>query len=299
MKNIFHKIVFIGFLVPSFAFAQINVTAKIDSASIKIGQQTDIHLELTQPQGAKTKFPIVKDSLLSGLEVIRVQRDTSILPDKKQQIRAKITVTAFDSANYVIPPFRFVNGKDTLLTNELSLKVIPVLVDTLKQGLYDVKPIYEFGTDWTFIFIIIGIIALFIAAIVFFIIYYLKKKKQKPAPVIEAPVVEIKIDPKEWALKELQRIQAEKIWQQGKVKQYYTEITEVVRQYIEQQMNIIALEMTSDEILYNLKKKINAEAYHSLKELLTTADLVKFAKFVPNENDYEQALRWAFEFIAP
>ncbi len=293
----FIRIVLFGCLFPVFAFGQVSVKAKIDSSTLLIGQQTDIQLELVQPKNTKTTFPVIKDTLLAGLEVLKVSKNDTVIVDNKEKITSTITITAFDSAIYQIPSFIFIHGKDTLKTNSLSLKIIPVAVDTTKQNLYDIKPIYEFPADYTQIIVIIALILLLIIAAIFLFFYLKKRKKQTPQVIVkeEEPVVEI--NPKEEALHALEQIQKDKIWQQGKIKEYYTDITQVVRLYIERQLGIIALEMTTDEILFDLKKKINTDVFKVLKGLLTTADLVKFAKFVPNEDDYEKAIKRAFEFV--
>jgi hypothetical protein len=296
MKN-FRSIILIFCFFPVFAFSQVSVKAKIDSSTLFIGQQTDIQLEIIQPKNSKTVFPVIKDTLLAGLEVLKVSKRDTLFVDNKEKITSTITVTAFDSAVYQIPPFVFIHGKDTLRTNSLSLKIMPVQVDTTKQNLYDIKPIYELPADYTQMIVIIVLIILLVIAVIFLFFYLKKRKKQtlQVTAIEEEPIVEV--NPKEEALRALVQIQKDKIWQQGKVKEYYTDITQVVRLYIERQLGIIALEMTTDEILFDVRRKINADVFELLKELLSTADLVKFAKFVPNENDYEQALKWAFEFV--
>lgn len=290
--------IFCLFLFSLSVSAQVvSVKASIDSASIKIGQQTRLHFEIVQGVQPMVQFPLLADSIISGVEIISVSKpDTTSLEDGKIRIDADVVISSFDSALYYIPPFKFVAGADTFETNPFSLKVSSIPVDTVRQPLYDIKPIFNAPINWAEVSLYVLIFLLIAAAIFFLYKYYIKKKKTGNDVVEEKTVY---IPAHEIALNELSRIKQEKIWQQAKVKEYYTEITTVLRQYIELRYQIPALEMTSDELIdrLDIMRELDKDTKLNLKQVLKLADLVKFAKWTPDFNEHELTLGNAFEYV--
>lgn len=299
MKAYKHILILVFVCISAFSSAQIHsVQAKIDSTTLLIGQQTQIHFEVVQQADANVQFPIITDSIMGGLEVVnRSKLDTTKLEDGNLKINSSITVTAFDSALYYIPAFGFSSGKDTAFTNPLSLKVLPVDVDTTNAKIYDIKPIYDAPIDWGYVAMIVAIILLVIGIGVLAFILIRKYLKNKNKTEEEEEVVIV--NPFEHAMTELERIRNEKIWQQGKVKDFYTEITDVLREYIELRFQISALEMTSDEVLSMIKsgKVLDSEQEQILSQVLKLADLVKFAKWTPELKENDLSLEQAFLFV--
>lgn len=278
---------------------QVSVSAKIDSSSILIGEQASIRLEVVQDAKSKVQFPMLADSLVSGLEVVSVSKiDTADLEAGMKRMTQDIVVTSFDSALFYIPPFQFfVNGKDSMETSPLSLKVSTLQVDTTKQDLYDIKPIYSAPINWKEIafYVLIGLL---IIAIICVIVWYVRKRKNKA--IEEAEILPVVENPYEHAMQELNRIKDEKIWQQGRVKEFYTDVTTVLRFYLKYRFHIEAMEMTSDEILDAMEDVANfenGEAKENLKQILRLADLVKFAKWTPSFNEHDMMLSNAFNFV--
>lgn len=275
----------------------VSVQAKLDSLSIKIGQQTALRFEVIQGAESKVQFPIIADSIISGVEVLSVSKpDTINLEDGKIQITSNIIISSFDSAVYYIPPFQFVAGTDTFETNPLSLKVLSVPVDTVNQPLYDIKPIYNAPINWAQV-ALVAFIVLLIAAGAFFLYKYIIKKKKNEALAPEEKT--ILIPAHELALSELDRIKHEKLWQQAKLKEYYTDVSTVLRQYIELRYQIPALEMTSDDLIDRLEimRELEKQDKLLLKQVLKLADLVKFAKWTPDFNEHDLTLNNAYEFV--
>lgn len=283
----------------SMSYAQeFAVQARIDSSLMLIGEQTRVRFEISQMKAAKVQAPLFSDTLTKGLELIKqLPADTIDLGHGRIQVNLNYIVTAFDSALYYIPPFRFISGTDTVESNPLSLKVYSVQIDTTKEGFFDIKPIYKAKFDWkTFwfraLYVFLGLLFVFLA-------YVLVRKFIQKKPLFSEPIPEPELQPHIWAQAELDRIKSEKLWQQGRVKEFYTQLTDVLRHYIERRFEINAPEMTTDEILEGLVVDVDLQksSYEMLKQILQLGDLVKFAKFLPFVSENELSLMNAFLFV--
>lgn len=281
----------------SILFGQVTIQARIDSSMLLIGDQTKIRFEVTQDENTKVQFPVLSDSIVQGIDIVEIEKpDTVELDNGQLKINTNIVVTSFDSALYYIPSLKFIAGKDTFESNPLSLKVYTIPVDTAK-GIYDIKPVYNAKINWKLVIIIVLISLLSIAILIFLFIYL--KKRFFTKQYIEEKRFEPTIPPHVTAIKELDRIKNEKIWQQGRLKEYYTDVTTVLRQYIEHRFMVAALEMTSDEILdsVNLLQIADESVQNTLKQILLLADLVKFAKWVPSSLEHDTTLNNAYLFV--
>ena len=299
------KIFLLLFLIPGtfISFAQrIKVTASIDSTNILIGDQVKLFLEIDHPKNIGVEFPNVPEIIAGNVEVIsRFDPDTLEMDDEafQKQIRSYL-ITSFDSGSYRIPPFWFkinLEGRlDSIPSNGLTLNVHTIPVDTTR-GPTDIKLPYDAPlTLKEVIPYILGIIL--IGAILFFIFYAIKRKKNNK------PIFEFPKKPKEpahvIALRELDRIKQEKLWQQGQTKQYYSDVTETLRIYIEDRFGIPAMEQTSDETIESfrtMQNKINDKSFENLKHLLKLADLVKFARYKTVPDDDNMTLLNAYFFV--
>lgn len=281
---------------------QIKATARIDSTNILLGDQIKYFLEIEYPKNAKVEFPQISDSLQSLIEVLGKSKiDTIDLENKEfqKQIRS-YTITCFDSGSYRIAPKWFkinVNGlTDSVPTNGVSLFVHSMAIDTTR-GLTDIKMPYSAPLTLKEVTpYILGVIL--IAAIIFLILYSIKRRK-KNKPFFALPV-----KPKEpahiIALRELDRIKNEKIWQKDKTKEYYSEVTDVLRTYIEDRFDMRAMEQTTDEILDGFrfrKDLLNEKTFTNLSQILSLADLVKFAKYKPLPDDDNLTLVNSYFFV--
>ena len=292
-----------GFFLSAQVSAQrIQARATIDSVNYLIGDQLKVHLELDQPEGIKINFPEIGDSLSSTIEVIeRSPLDTFHL-DKSEQIKIiqNLTITSFDTGKQVIPPFYFsLKNKgmmDTIESLPVDFFVKSMKIDTTK-GPVDIKLPYKAPVNLKEASpYILGIIL--IASLLFFLFYYINRKKHnrslfgKPLKPIEPPHIV--------ALRSLDEIKNEKLWQQKQVKKYYSKITETLRIYIQNEFHIKTMECTTDEILSKFienKELIPDKLYNELKDILNTADLVKFAKYKPAPDYNEQTLKDAYVFV--
>ncbi len=291
------------FLVTAESYAQrIKATASIDSTNILLGDQVKLFLEIDHPKNIEVSFPEVPDTIAGYVEVLnRLETDTFEMDNEEfqKQIRAYL-ITSFDSGSYRIPPFWFkidINGRmDSIPTNGVILNVHTLPIDTTR-GPTDIKLPYDAPVTLKEVVpYILGIIL--IGAILFFIFYALKRKKNNQ------PLFVLPKKPKEpahiIALRELDRIKKEKIWLQGKTKQFYSDVTEVLRKYIEERFEIPAMEQTSDETIEDFRTKrdlLKDKTFENLRQILKLADLVKFAKYMPLPDDDNMTLVNAYFFV--
>ncbi len=275
----------------------IVVSASIDSTMLMIGDQTAMHLSVTQEANERVEMPVFGETLQDGIEIVdRSAVDTTTLPDGRLQLSQKLTLTSFKDSLFAVAPIAVVSGGDTFRTEPMALNVIqPFEVDS-SLAITDIKdiekaPIYWWGIlRW--ILLVLAVIGLFIGA--YYGVQWYRKHFLKEEEVIEPELLR---PADEVALEKLDEIKAQKIWKDGKVKEYQTELTDVVREYIGRRFDVQSTEKTSDETLRAMKPLIDKELFAKLSKMLQLADLVKFAKWHTTPDENEQALSTAYEFV--
>ncbi|HLN73880.1 MAG: hypothetical protein ACM3O8_03120 [Methylococcaceae bacterium] len=281
---------------------QVKVKASIDSTHMLIGDQIKLNLEIEKPSDMEIQFPVVPDTLNKNIEVVKkLPLDTFKIKDKDRiRLTQSYLISSFDSGRHVIPAFTFImkhnNMKDSISTNALNLEVMTMKLDTTK-GPVDIKTPY--GAPVTLSEVTPYILGtMLLGAILFFIFYYVRWKK-KNVPMFVKP--EKPKDPAHViALRELDRIKTQKLWQQEKIKQYYSEVADTVRNYIQDRFGIPAMEQTSAEtimVFKDRKELINNDCLNEVQHILSLADLVKFAKYTPLPDDNNQTLMNAYFFV--
>lgn len=294
---------FFIFLLLGFCFKaaaqDIQVDARLDRTSIPIGEQTLLHLSAKMPLKTAITFPQLVDSIGKVQLVKALKADTAI--DKRNSNLETIThsyaVTSFDAGVYNLPQFTFHTKTGDLKTGTVTLQVKAVLVDTTKT-FYDIKqPLavsYTFW-DWLKDHWIAVVITLVLILLIGGIYYYYKNRPKIEAEIIKAPV----LSADQIAINKLNELRDKKLWQQDdQVKLYYSELSDVLREYLEKRYQVKAHEQTTDEIFEHLEnKEIQPENKTILKQLLTLADLVKFAKQKPTALENEQSMENALNFI--
>ncbi len=288
-----------SFVPQKIAAQSVTVDATIDSLQIMIGKQATIQLQVSLDAKQKAVFPHFTDSLIKGIEVLEVAKpDTQFLNNNQRLlITQKYIITSFDSALYYIPPFSVKVGNTVYKSKSLALKVISPIVPIDKahpDQFFPQKGVMNppfMWSDWA------GVIFLSILAIplMFLIIYFIVRYRDNK-PIIKHIKIEPKLPPHQLAMKEIERIKTEKVWQKGRSKEYYTELTDTLRTYIQDRFGFNAMEMTSSEIIDKLME-VEAKDIIDLKELFLTADLVKFAKHDPMMNENDSNLLSAISFI--
>ena len=275
----------------------IVVSASIDSTMLMIGDQTAMHLSVTQEANERVEMPVFGETLQDGIEIVdRSAVDTTTLPDGRLQLSQELTLTSFKDSLFPVAPIAVVSGGDTFLTEPMALNVIqPFEVDS-SLAITDIKdiekaPIYWWGIlRW--ILLVLAVIGLFVGA--YYGVLWYRKHFLKEEEVIEPELLR---PADEVALEKLDEIKAQKIWKDGKVKEYQTELTDVVREYIGRRFDVQSTEKTSDETLRAMKPLIDKELFAKLSKMLQLADLVKFAKWHTTPDENEQALSTAYEFV--
>ena len=275
----------------------IVVSASIDSTMLMIGDQTAMHLSVTQEANERVEMPVFGETLQEGIEIVdRSAVDTTTLPDGRLQLSQELTLTSFKDSLFPVAPIAVVSGSDTFFTDPMALNVIqPFEVDS-SLAITDIKdiekaPIYWWGIR-RWVLLALAVIGLFVGA--YYGIQWYRKHFLKEEEVIEPELLR---PADEVALEKLDEIKAQKIWKDGKVKEYQTELTDVVREYIGRRFDVQSTEKTSDETLRAMKPLIDKELFAKLSKMLQLADLVKFAKWHTTPDENEQALSTAYEFV--
>lgn len=267
-------------LLSTAVFAQQKqVVTSIDTIKNKIGAEFKLSIKTTVDTSSKVIFPKLKN--FGALEVIQSYPIDTVKMDGRYELIKKYGLTQFDSGKYVVPSIKIFIDSKPFMTDSLLVEVANVQVDTLKQKMFDIKDIAPadnpIGDWWKYLLIfalIIGIGA--------FVYWFIKKRQEKKLQE------EIYKTPIEKATSLLDTLEKKELWQKGEVKAYYSELTDIARNYIEEAIEIPAMESTTSELIQGLraasvKKKmtLSQEIIENLERVLKQADLVKFAKSKP------------------
>ncbi len=292
-------LVFVLFLLQSLVKAQ-QITNSIEPQKILMGEPVQLVFDIKFPDSLKLEMPVFNEQISPVIEILNHGQADSLEADEQNQkhLRRSLTVTSWEEGFHPIEPiiFRFISGTDTLETESepLLLEVEEFLIDE-HTDLKDIKTIISAPVTIREIlpWALAGIaLALIITALVL----YLRRRKPavKAATIWEKPDVPAHIA----AISSLENLKARKLWQQGRIKEYHSELTDILRHYIEKRFNINAMEMTSTEVMESFSSgQISIESREILRECLQLADLVKFAKHSPGDQKNEKSLESAFEFV--
>ena len=287
----------------------IVVSASIDSTTLMLGDQTDLHLRVTHEKSEQVEMPNFGDQLQDGIEIVdKTIVDTLALKDGRVQLDQYLTLTCFKDSLFSVNPIAVVSGEDTFWTDPLALNVVqPFEVDTT-LAITDIKDIEKAPIWWWGIirWVLLGLLLAGLGVGAYYLVrWYLKNRKETE----EAPIDPELLRPAdEVALEKLDAIKAAKIWKDGKIKEYQTELTDVVREYISRRFDVQSTEKTSDETLKELKPLLvngnlslvigdGKDLYGKLSKMLQLADLVKFAKWHTTPDENELALTTAYDFV--
>ncbi len=280
----------------------IQVDARFDSTAIMIGDQIKLHIELERQKDVRVQFPAWADTLTRNIEIVETYPiDSTQVANGMVRMKQDILVTSFDSGRHVLPPIRFPfvsDGRaDTIATHPAYLDVFTVPLDST-QNIADIKPIYKVPIGWADVWpwlLVLGLLLLVAAVIGFSIYAFIRWRNNKPIFSSPKPAE----PPHIIALRDLDKLRGEKLWQNNRTKEYYTRLSDVVRAYIEGRFGVMAMEMTSDEILTGMRN-IGFEDNNlvdRLRKLFVLADLVKFAKAEPLADENETSMLDSYLFV--
>jgi len=282
-----------------------NVVATVNSNNIVIGEELIMSFEINSNGEYDIIFPNYSDTL-SSFEIINISKIDTIKQENILKYKQNLSLIQFDSGHFEIPSIKFVykdkNDSNkladfrTISTNSIPVYVNSVQIDTT-QTFKDIKPLMDVPFSiWEIINYIYFTLGFLILAL---ILWYLYKKYYKNRVKEEDNVpYDPKIPADILALEALKKLSEEKLWQNNEFKLYYTKLTDILRIYIFRVYDINALDMTSSEILEELKSKnIDEILFSNLKYIFTNSDLVKFAKEKPIQEINESAINYAFDFV--
>lgn len=301
------KLLSILFLFTSSAIAQVAdndssypVKTNLSKESMLIGDRVELTVSVVVPQTMKVSFPVLSDSLIKGVELVKkpVLSSIKLKGNQTEQI-IKLLITSFDSGSYQLPELKIAVSDgiktDTIKSNALTLTVNSIPHNKSMNDIFDIKPPIEEPITIKEVapFAFGGIL---IAGLIFLVLLYLKRRREnRPFTFLQKHVD----PPHVVALRELEKIRDEKLWASENHKYFYTKLVDTLRIYIEGRYGVFAMEQTTIEILSGLKQAgfEDEYIYNDLQETLTLADLVKFAKYIPFISDNERSLKFAFDFV--
>lgn len=274
----------------------IEVNARIDTNEALIGDQVNLTLSAFHGRDSKISWPVVGDTITSHIEVVSIAKRDTVFEGERLLCSQQLTITSFDSGYFVIPPFVFSSLEDSGIvyeTEPLLLRVESFEVDTT-LAIKDIKE--PMGAPLTFAevwpYVLGGVLVL--SLLVLGILYWKKWRKQPVARIFSKP----EKPPHAIAIYKLKELETKKLWQQDKAKDYHTFLTSIVREYLEARYGIIALELTTDEIIQSFAGLgITTPSSELLRQMLGLADMVKFAKAKPLANEHTLSMEHAYEFI--
>ena len=277
-----------------------TLRSRISRDSILIGDQVEWTLDFQLAPGEAVSISKPGAEPVPGVEALgEMALDT--LSDKKGtlSLRGRIILTSFDSGSYVLPPLYVLLARtdgtiDTLEYAGPTLAVNTIPIDTATFQPYDIKGQIRYPLTFKEVIPWVGL-ALLAAALIWLLVRWIRLRRQNRdffgKPVVKDP-------PHIVALRSLEKTRSQKLWQTGKQKQFYTQVTDALRQYIAARYEVPALEQTSAEMFQDLEDKaIDPALTDSLKELFTTADFVKFAKHAATDQENENAIPTAVRFV--
>lgn len=284
-------------IVSACAYCQTSVKAELDSAQILIGDQAVLSLSIMSSKGSSVEIPQYKagNFLSNGVEIVDVSGDTTEISDEQQLIQRRISITAWDEGTYTIPSQTIKVGGKTYNTNQQILKVLTIEVDTLHpEQIKPAKDVMDNPFSWLEWLPLLGwIIVVGLLVVVFICLRKLLMSNKRIFSLKRAK----KLLPHEKALMSIEKIKQEQQEQLVDQKTYYTQLTDTLREYLEDRFSINAMEMTSGEIVDRLMAEDDMTKIEELRELFMTADLVKFAKYSTPNNENEMYLANVAQFV--
>jgi hypothetical protein len=302
MKRPFLFITFLTVALTALSGQDVTVTSAFDTSRIYLGDQINYTVTVEQPSNLVLSLKSLKDTLCKNIEILNGPvTDTTILDGNRLRFISRYLITSFDSGYYQVPPayaeIEKDNGIRRFYSNYSFLEVMRVKIaptDTSAK-IFDIIEPYRapvtIGEILPWVLLAALVAALLWGAIILFRRF--RKSKKEPEEIINPDPAHV------IAFRELEKLKEEELWQKGEVKLYYSRLTEIVRQYLENRFGVFSLEMTTSETLEALYKTgfRKDDRYNKLKTILNGSDLVKFAKYKPEASENEQHYHDSWQFV--
>jgi len=277
---------------------QISISSSVDRDVITIGDLINYNISVAHDKEIKVEYPGLGVNLgafeIRGYEIFEPEE-----VDKRIINKVEYIITTFDTGNYVIPPITVSYFSSDSIEKELKTDIIKIRVNSVKpseaKDIRDIKPPLEIKADYRR-YIYYGLAGLGAALLACILIFYFKKRKrgENIIPKRRKPIKPAHIE----AIEELEKLINSNLLLDGRVKEFYIIISEIIRRYIENRYFIYALEMTTNQVydsLYNID--VDKENIELIYEFLSSCDLVKFAKYIPEEDENKKVIEQAFDVI--
>ncbi len=311
--------VFMFFALKTLWAQEYKAEAHLSKNKILIGDTLSLTLSAEVPEGTKIEMPFFTDTIMRGVEILDLPKTDSIFKENKLIVRQKYVISAYDSAVYRIEGQPIVvhrlNSKqnDTIFSNSLTLivgyqylsKNLETKIDTtgkdkIIRAKENIQTPFTFDEFWAYLklyaikyWYIWSILAILLAGFLYWALVWRKKNSD------EHKIYVPKIEPHFEAYQSLDKLKEKKLWQSGQHKEFYSELTGILRYYLERRYNIRALEEISSDIVRQVQYRadIPEEAKNNMANLLGVADYVKFAKLIPEPGENEKNFKAAYEFV--
>lgn len=296
MRKIYLLLVTLFIAFQTVIAQDVKVFATTDTTEYTVGDYINYSIEMKYPKGVNLVIPTITDSISNLTFIKNGEMVKNEVGNEISEIRHFI-FSKYDSSEVTIPAFHIsysANGGNPQFVKVNSVDIVVKTIEVNQQAeIQDIKAPIRIPIDWLLVSIIAILVLALIVAAYFGYKYYQKKKLGK---VVLEP--EIILTPFEKAIANLTKLEEKKLWQQGEIKEYHSELTGIIRDYFENKFNFIALEMTTSEIISNLKlKEVNFEVIKTTEEFLENADMVKFAKFKPMPTINETMMKQAYLIV--
>lgn len=283
-------LLFIGLCSSVLSAQNISFSLEADTNSILIGEQIKLQLKAEIPAGDNYQWPFLPDTI-KGLLTLETGSIDSLIKNDRLTLSQNITISSFDSGFVHIPRLALISGSDSAFSQGFIIRVALAKAQE-DHELYDIKGPKDAPFEWLPIFYIsLGIISL--ALLVFYLLKRMRNKKKAPHKELIPS-----LPPAEWALQELQKLEARKLWQEGKQKEFYSELIDILRHFLERKYSLKAMESTAEELIEKIAKlEIASENFSAISKSLRLSSMVKFAKQQALAHENEEAFQAIKDFV--
>lgn len=301
MKRIYVYIILLLSVNLSFAEKlRLNPDVTISPEKIYIGEQATLSMMLDVPKDYFLIWPVIADTLSRQIEVVTFGRpDTLAVTDDGLRLSQQHTITAWEGGFFPVPPLSFmlISQQDTIVavSKAMLLEVVDIEINQ-EEDIKDIKHILGLPLSWAELLpYVLGVLLLVLSAWALYRYFSRRKKPQLKDTVWTKPDIPAHIA----AMSALESLKSKNLWQTGKVKLFHSELTDILRMYLEKRYGVRAPEMTTTEILTDIGAYLpKKQLIDELRTIMEIADLVKFAKYQPAATQHESALEMAFNFVA-